>query len=255
MKLLFLLFLVFNFSVFGQDRYSTYTNLLSDHVENGFVNYKALKTDLRLDSVLKNLSNTDPDTIKSTAEQIAFWINVYNAYTLKVIVDNYPLESINDLHGGGLVIGLIFGTTIWDEELVFVKNKVLTLNDVEHEILRKKYSDPRIHFALVCASLSCPPLRNEAYEASKLDLQLTDQGKIFLANTFKNYFDLEKKTAFISKIFDWFDEDFGDNDEEILLFISGFVNNDIAKNIKSNLSDWEIDYLDYDWGLNENKRK
>ena len=128
------------------------------------------------------------------------------------------------------------------------------MNDVEHEILRKEFTEPRIHFAIVGASISCPVIRNEAFTADKLDDQLQDQSLQFFKDVTKNKFDTENKVAYISKILDWFEEDFGNNDEEILLYVSNFTDKKIALDIRNNLDDWSIDYLNYDWGLNDHKK-
>ncbi len=245
-----LVFLFVNCADAG-DRHGLFSDILQQYVNKGKVNYKKLKDDSRLDAYIISLSKINPDTITSQKDKLAFWINVYNVYTLQVICKNYPLESINDLHGGGLILGMVFGTTIWDDEFVSINGEETTLNHIEHEIIRPVFKDPRAHFALVCASKSCPPLRPEAYEGYKLDKQLDDQGKIFMSDNFKNSFDIKNKTANLSKIFSWFSEDFGDEDENILSFVSDYIEKDIAENIKNNPESWDIDYLDYDWGLNE----
>lgn len=245
------IFLFFSLSIVLAQSHSEYSTILKKYVVKGKVNYKELKEDSALNDYLDKMKNINPDTISDRQNQLAFWINIYNAYTLKIINDNYPLKSINDLHSGGLIIGTIFSTTIWDDDFVIVNNKRLTLNEIEHDIIRPIYKDPRAHFALVCASVSCPPLRPEAYEGSKLDKQLNDQAKIFLNDTSKNYFDVDNKKAYISKIFDWFNDDFGNNDEEILIFIAKFIDPAIAAEIKIIPSQWDIKHLKYDWGLNE----
>lgn len=236
---------------YSQDIHSLFTEVLNKYANNGKVNYEGLISEVSFDNYLDQLKNTNPDTIKNSNDELAFWINVYNAYTLKIIIDNYPLESINDLHSGGLILGTVLSTTIWDKDFVVVNDSTTTLNSIEHDIIREIFNDPRAHFALVCASVSCPPLRNEAYEGYKLDDQLTDQGKLFLNDSTKNRFDINSKEAGISKIFDWFEEDFGDTDEEVLLFISQFLSASVAGSLKNNGSEWDIDYLDYDWNLNE----
>lgn len=244
--------MLFSVPMFFQAQdHSKYTALLSDYVIDGRVNYAEMRNDSRLEEYLNTMRNINPDTISSRENQLAYWINIYNAYTLKVICENYPVESINDLHTGGLIIGTVFSSTIWDEDFVIVNsNRRLTLNDVEHEIIRPKYKDARAHFALVCASKSCPPLRSEAYTGEKLDDQLDHQGRVFMNDRTKNYLDFNRKTAYISKIFDWFEEDFGDDDEEVMKFIWKYFDN-IPNNTSFDPSEWDIDYLDYDWSLNE----
>ena len=113
--------------------------------------------------------------------------------------------------------------------------------------------EPRIHFAIVCASISCPPLRNEAFEPDKISAQLQSQTIEFINDNSRNSFDLKNRKAYLSKIFDWFDEDFGDSEKEVLKYVSQFIPENISKDIKNNLSEWEISYKDYDWNLNKIK--
>lgn len=235
------------------DSHKLFTEILSEYVKNGLVNYKTLCKDQRLGQYIKRLANTNPDTMASKEAQLAFWINAYNAYTLKVICDNYPVKSINDLHFGGLVIGTVLKKTIWDADFVIINKKKLTLNTIEHKIIRPGFKDARIHFALVCAAMSCPELRAEAYEGQKLDEQLNDQARKFLTNPKDNSFDKDKKVAYLSKIIDWYDKDFGDNDTEILLYLTQFLPAVIADDIKANPNAWKIKHNSYDWSLNEKK--
>jgi len=228
-----------------------FTEILTNYVEDGLVNYKELKYDKRLDEYLNQLKGMNPDKLNRNGK-LAFWVNVYNTFTLKVIVDNYPIESINELHTGGRIIGHLLGKTIWDKEFITINTKQYSLNDVEHEILRKM-NEPRIHFSLVCASISCPPLRNEAFEAEKLNEQLQSQAIEFLNDTSKNSFDIRNRKAYLSKIFDWFDEDFGESDNEVLKYIAQFLPENTAKEISSHLSEWSLTYNDYNWNLNEIK--
>lgn len=250
--LMILIICLFSIQIsFASISHDLFTEILQDYVISGNVNYKSLCQDDRFEKYIKQLVKTNPDTIQSEKDRLAFWINAYNAYTLKIICDNYPIESINDLHSGGLVLGLIFSSTIWDKDFVIINNKPTTLNAIEHDTIRPLYNDPRAHFALVCASKSCPPLRSEAYEGDKLDEQLNDQGKIFLSDSQKNNFDISEKTAKISKIFDWFDEDFGEDEADILLFLADYLPEDSANLIRNNPHEWDVEYLDYDWSLNE----
>lgn len=228
-----------------------FTNILSQYVKNGLVDYKNLKNDKRLNVYLAQLSHTDPQKL-NRIEKLAFWINAYNAFTLQVIIINYPVKSITDLNTGGRIIGYLLGKSVWDKEFIIKNKKIYSLNDIEHKILRKM-SEPRIHFAIVCASISCPPLRNEAYEPNKIDAQLTSQAEIFINDTSRNYFDLKKRRAYLSKIFSWFSQDFGKTDENVLKFISKYLPNTISNDIKDNLAKWNISYKNYNWNLNEQK--
>lgn len=195
--------------------------------------------------------NTDPAKISDRNERLAFWINAYNAYTLKVICNNYPVESIKDLSTGGNILSYILKTTVWDKAYVNINKKVMSLNDIEHGIIRKVFREPRIHFALVCAAISCPPLRNEPYTGQKLDHQLSEQAKIFFSDKSKNYFDLINHTAYLSKILSWYDGDFGNNEKQVLNKIAAYFPKEIAENIKKNPGKWELEYNDYNWSLNK----
>lgn len=225
--------------------------LLKQHVKNGLVDYKAIKKDTRLSTVIEQMSKTNINSFASADEELAFWINAYNIWTIKIICDNYPVKSINDLHTGGLIIGQVLGATVWDKKLVRINNKDMTLNNIEHDIIRKKFNEPRIHFALVCAAISCPQLRSEAFTADRLDEQLNDQGFRFFAEKGKNRFSIKDKTAVISKILDWYESDFGKNEAEVLLYISRFLDKETAAEIKKNPKQWSVDYSSYDWTLNE----
>lgn len=233
------------------ERHALFSELLSQYVSNGRVDYEHLRNDERLNKYLLEIAGTDPDTITERNDRFAFWINAYNAYTLKIICDNYPLESINDLSFGGRIIGHLLSKTVWDNEFAVVNDKAYTLNEIEHDIIRPRFRDARAHFALVCASRSCPPLRSEAYEGYKLDTQLDNQGTIFFSQTTKNYFDEHDRKAYLSPILDWFSNDFGESDREILLYVTGFLSEHLARSIEHNPDDWEIEYRSFDWKLND----
>jgi hypothetical protein len=225
----------------GKDSHTLFNEILKEYVHDGKVNYKNLCKDDRLGKYLNQLSNTNPDKIENTKERLAFWINAYNAFTLKIICDNYPVKSIMDLDSG----------KIWDRVFIEINGMKMSLNHIEHEIIRKEFNQPRIHFALVCAAISCPPLRSEAFGGYKLDDQLNDQGDIFLNQKDKNYFDLKEKEAHLSKILDWYGKDFGSDNGEILLYLTRFLPEKTATSIKENPNEWEVRYTEYDWSLNE----
>lgn len=234
---------------------SLFTDILNEYVKDGLVDYRLLKNDERLDKYIDQLSNTNPEKFKNEDDKKAFWINAYNAYTLKFILEEYPVESINDLHWGGLYLGSVLGTTIWDKDKILINNKSLSLNNIEHDTLRKKIGEVRVHFALVCASISCPNLRHEAYEGIKLNEQLDEEAGKFFNDQTKNTFDVITKTAFLSKILDWYDDDFGNNEQEILRYISQYLNEDLANKINADIEEWQIKYLDYNWDLNDYNRE
>ena len=250
-----MLFLFNNFTdaQTADDHHLLFTQILQDYVSNGLVKYKELKDDRRLYKYIEQLENTNPQKIANEKNRLVFWINVYNAYTLKFIIEEYPVESINDLHWGGLYIGSLLGTTIWDDEKIVISGSELSLNNIEHDIIRKKFNEERIHFALVCASISCPPLLNEAYEGYKLDKQLGEQAELFFNDVTKNKFNKNKRTVSLSKILSWYEDDFGENEQAILNYAAQFIDKETADDIKKNLSEWKINYLSYNWDLNEYK--
>jgi hypothetical protein len=221
------------------------------NVREGKVDYPNLCRDVRLDQYLASLSAQDPELKTDKPEQLAFWINAYNAFTLKLICDNYPLKSISELHAGGLIVGSVLGRTAWDRKFITIHGKLYSLGDIEHKILRPKFKEPRIHFAIVCAARGCPPLRSEAYEPQFIDTQLDNQAKKFLNQMRKNAFDLKTRTAYISPIFSWFKNDFGGQSAAVLKFLAPFLPADIREDIEKNSAAWKIRYTNYDWSLNE----
>ena len=228
-----------------------FTGVLRAYVNEGRVDYAGLVEDKSLDAYLAWLARTDPKTLADDASRFALWINAYNAYTLKLIRDNYPVESINDLHSGGRIIGHITKKTAWDKSFAVVGGETYSLNHIEHKIIRQVFDDPRAHFALVCAAKSCPPLRSEAYEGSRLDEQLDDQARTFFAQPQNNRFDVQTRTAHISRILDWYKGDFGESDSALLLAIARYLPQEVRESIESDPGAWKIHHTHYDWDLNE----
>lgn len=214
--------------------------LLKKHVNaNGLVNYKGFQKDkAELDSYLKTLSDNAPQSSWSENDQKAYWINAYNAFTVSLIVQNYPVNSIKDIAGKVYKVN-----TPWDIKFITIGGKKYDLNNIEHGILRKKYNDPRIHFALVCASISCPKLRDDAYTGGQLNAQLEDAGKDFLNDKSKNRISADRTD--ISKYFSWYKSDFIKNGS-LVNFINKYSQTKIDPNTK-------IGFLDYNWSLNEQK--
>ena len=214
-----------------------WTALLTKHVTiQGQVNYKGFIQDsVALEKYLHQLSTHPPGKNWSSAETMAYWINAYNAFTVKLIIDHYPIVSIKDIKDGLPVI-----TSPWDIKFFKIGNIDCNLNAIEHQILRVEFDDPRIHFAINCASFSCPKLRNEAFTASAIENQLDDQAKDFVSDPSKNIIsDTESK---LSSIFDWFKSDF----EKVMPLLDYIQQYNQALN-KSN----KVEFLDYDWSINE----
>ncbi len=214
--------------------------LLRKYVNSsGMVSYKGFQKDKAdLDIYLKTLSDNAPQNSWSENEQKAYWINAYNAFTVALIMKHYPVKSIKDI--GGKIYKV---NTPWDIKFINIGGKKYDLNNIEHGILRKKFDDPRIHFALVCASISCPRLRNEAYTAAQLNAQLEDAGKDFLNDKSKNKISAQK--AELSKYFSWYKGDFTKNGS-----LADFINKYSVTKINTNT---KIGSVDYNWNLNEQK--
>lgn len=221
--------------------HSIWNDLLKKHVSpTGIVDYKGFIQDkAELNTYLKSISENAPDRgTWSKDEQMAYWINAYNAFTVKLIADNYPVESIRDL-GPSLKIPLI--KDVWHYKFFKIGGQESSLDEIEHGILRKEFEEPRIHFAINCASVSCPPLLNEAFEASKLDSQLNRVAKGFINDKTRNR--ITANQIEISSIFSWFKGDFTKNGS-LIDFLNLYSNMEINQNAK-------INHMDYNWKLNE----
>ena len=215
--------------------------LLKKHVDaKGMVDYEGFIRDkAQLQKYLDLLSNTPPNTKTwSEAEQLAYWINAYNAFTVKLIADNYPVKSIEDLHP---TINIPMVNTVWHKKFFKIGGRESSLDEIEHKILRKQFEEPRIHFAIVCASYSCPPLRREAFTASALNKQLDEQAVSFINDPSRNK--LGADNAQLSKIFSWFSGDFTKNGT-LVAYINRYARTKLKPNAK-------ISYLEYDWKLNK----
>ena len=231
-----------------------FADVLKTYVdERALVNYQELqKNRQQLDKYNASLGAVSASTFQSwsEAEQIAFLINAYNSFTLESIIDQKPIKkSIRDIFG------------VWKLRKFNVAGESKTLDNIEHNTLRTNYNEPRIHAALVCAAISCPPLRNEPYTGEKLDAQLDDQTRQFLNGPHGFRIDREENKVYLSSIFKWFGEDWkktygvngkftgNDNERAVLNFISKYVSpEDKEYLVKGN---YKVDYLNYDWGLNK----
>lgn len=229
--------------------HTLFTAVLRDHVRAGRVDYRALGTDTRFAAYLGTLAATDPEGLTGTAAT-AFWINVYNAFTLKIVAENYPLESIRDLSTGPPAVAYVLKTSVWDRDFIRIGGRRYTLNGIEHEILRPR-ADARVHFALVCAARSCPPLRPEAYVSSRLDEQLDDQARVFLADERHNRFLPGEGTVILSKIFDWYAGDFEKEAGTLLRYVVKFLPDTLRGDLLRREGGISVRFGEYDWRLND----
>ena len=228
-------------------------SVLAAYVDDGgLVDYESLQGDRQsLDAYNASLQLTTPDTFESwsEAEQIAVLINAYNSLTLKSIIDQDPIrDSIKDIRG------------VWRFNKHGLFQDRQTLNNIEHDILRVDYNEPRIHAALVCAAISCPYLRQEPFTGENLDAQLDDQVKIFLSREEAFKIDRDNNVVMLSAIFDWFGQDwvpsFGTedgfagskNEKAVLNFISEYVSAEDKAYLEA--GGYDVKYTDYDWALN-----
>lgn len=217
-----------------------FTELLSEHIDScGMVNYRGFMEDsVKLKNYLELLASNESSTSWSQKDQLAYWINVYNAFTIQLIIEHYPVGSIKEI---GSLIQIPFVNSPWDIDFIQIGNKTLSLNDIEHKILRSQFNEPRIHFAIVCASISCPRLRNEAYTGTLLEKQLEEEAFDFVNDKSKNV--IESSRIEISRIFLWFKGDFTE-DQSLIKFLNKYSTIKIDEGADKS-------HLDYNWNLNE----
>ncbi len=216
-------------------------SLLVKNIHDGWVDYKGfIRDSTAFNQYLQLLQSAHPnDKNWSRNEQMAYWINAYNAFTIKLVVDHYPVKSIKDIKRG-----IPFVNTVWDIKFIKIEGETYDLNNLEHGILRSDFKDARVHAALNCASYSCPALRNEAFAAETLDAQLDDAMHKFVNDPIRNK--ITANSAKVSEIFNWFSGDFKRDGGSVRGFLNKYADVKIAKTTS-------IQHLDYQWNLNEAK--
>ncbi|MGK7874986.1 MAG: DUF547 domain-containing protein [Xenococcaceae cyanobacterium] len=234
--------------------YEEYAAVLETYVnDNGLVDYQGLQANRgQLDAFNAAVAAVTPSTYSSWSEkeQIAFWMNAYNALTLQSIIDQNPLKkSIRDIPG------------VWNRRKFNIAGESKTLDNIEHDTLRKDFNEPRLHVVLVCAAMSCPPLRNEPYRAEQLDAQLDDQVRKFIASPHGFRIDRKEGRVYLSSIFKWYGQDwkqsygiegkFTGNAKQraVLNFLSNYLSPEDREYLAR--GGYKISYLDYDWSLNK----
>jgi Protein of unknown function, DUF547 len=211
--------------------------VLEASVRDGHVNYPAIQRENRLDAYLRQLDRIDPASLPTRDEQLAVWINAFNAFAIQGILDGespvpyvgwYRYFKVREYAVGGAAV---------------------TLYDLEHTILRKQFNEPRVHFAIVCSSVSCPKLQSWAFEGRQLSQQLDQVAREFVNDTSRNRFDRQRKIAYLSKIFDWFEQDFVASAGSVQKFVARYVQDpEVARNLVADT--YRLEYLEYDWSLN-----
>lgn len=256
-----------SFSADSPGFYSDYSSLLQKYVdERAMVDYRSIRKNPELlNKTMTGFAQTSEKVYNemSDEQKIAFWINAYNAFTIRAIVDHYPIEP------GGFLSSLRFPDNsirqipgVWKKLKFSTPLGKLTLHEIEHDYLRPRFDEPRIHVAIVCAAHSCPPLRSEAYIGEKLEEQLNDQAERFFERRTNFRIDKRKNEVHLSEILDWFKEDFvsrygtsskfkdhGKEERAVLNFIINYVDADAKKYLEQ--ENYDIEYVDYDWRLNE----
>jgi hypothetical protein len=238
---------------FSQFEYGPFDSLLQKYVVGNQVKYGQLMKEKEIlygfTSKMGEVSpHSHPEKFETKEAQLAYWINAYNAFILKLIVDNYPVESIKDIN--------FIGFTVWLKKNLIGGTKI-SFKSLEDDIIRNEFRDPRIHFAINCASVSCPPLQKRVYLPTSLDQQMDESTKLFINNNNNFEVDESNKIIYISAIFDWYDNDFYhwlENEKNIkephlLDYIKFYYEGEMPDEWYS----YEIKFFDYDWGLNDYK--
>jgi hypothetical protein len=240
--------------LFAQFQYSDYQSLLQKYVVGDKVNYTNLLQEkdklLTFTAKIGDISpDSHPEQFTTRDEQLAFWINAYNAFILKIIIENYPVESIKDIN--------FIGFTVWLSKNL-IGGEEISFKSLEDDIIRDRFKDPRIHFAINCASFSCPPLQNQVFLADNLDDLMDLSTKSFINNENNFKIDEVENIIYLSSIFDWYDADFLDwlkkeknmKEPHLLDYIKLYY----TGQIDSSLYNYEFEFFEYDWSLNDYKQ-
>lgn len=217
--------------------HQAFDEVLRSHVKDGVVDYPAVAADARFAAYLDQLERVDPNALPTRRHKLAFWINAYNAFAIKGILDGYsPLTRIGRWR-------------YFNGKRYRVGGALITLYDLEKKLLIPGFQEPRIHFAIVCASQSCPKLRSEAFTADRLEAQLEENARAFVNDPTRNRFDQETRTAYLSKIFEWFEPEFRNHGESLLNYVRRYVGDlDLAADLAT--QPYRIEFLEFDWRLN-----
>ena len=227
----------------------TFDALLRANVVKGMVDYDAFSASPEFARYLGQLSAFDPAAL-SRDDQLAFWINAYNAYTIQLVNSHHERQSIRNINKS---FGFVRGFGPWRQKLAVVGGHAWSLDEIEQDIIRKRFGEPRIHFALVCAAMGCPPLRSEAYTGARLEEELDDQARLFiLAAPTKNRVDVATRTVFLSPIFVEFRDyitDFGGAEAAVGQFIARYYPAGPERDLLMS-GDFTVEKTSYDWQLN-----
>lgn len=213
-----------------------FDDIVRAHAENGHVNYPDIQVDRRFTQYLDQLDRVDPNGLMKD-DQLALWINAYNAYAIKGILDGYsPSTAVGRYR-------------YFIERNYRIGGEAINLYDLERTILIAQFREPRMHFAIVCASASCPKLQPWAYDGAQLNQQLEQVAREFINDASRNRFDRTNKIAYLSKIFDWFTEDFEAQAGSLVGYVARYVADpELARDLTA--APYRVEFLEYDWSLN-----
>lgn len=217
--------------------HGTFDQVLRDHVHDGVVSYPGISADSRFDAYTKQLDRVDPNSLPTREAQLAFWINAYNAFAIKGVLDGYSPRTTFGRYG--YFIGRAYQ----------VGGERINLYDLERNLLIPDFKEPRIHFAIVCASKSCPNLQSQAFMANTMDEQLDRGARAFINDPTRNRFDRKERIAYLSKIFDWFEDDFVAHSGSLIAYVRQYVSDPgLVQDLET--TPYTVQFLEYDWRLN-----
>ena len=223
--------------------HSKFDQVLKKYVDDkGLVDYNSIAKDKGFSEYMQSLQTARVEDL-SRDGQLAFWINAYNAVTIDKVIKTKPKKSVRET----FVPGVWTGTKFFTSRKHIVAGKRLSQDDIEHEILRKQFQDPRIHFAIICASLGCPPLPRIAYTEENVQTRLEEETRQYLNSPRGTRLDRAENTLHVSKLFDWFGSDFINKSGSVLAFMQPYLDEEVRAFLERNPM---ISYLEYDWALN-----
>lgn len=230
-------------------RHTGWTDLLGEYVRDGQVGYAEIKAEGQpvLTAYLERLQSVCPGHIAqwSRERQLAFWINAYNAYMVRLVLDHYPLKSVREI---GVLPLAAFRSDFIPLGRLLGRDPLISLDVIEHEVLRRQFTEPRIHFAIVCASKGCPALASGPYRPDELDQQLDEAARRFLSDRRRNRYEPATRTLRLSSIFKWFGEDFERNGARLPEALLPYLDGEAFRAVKA--GGVHIEFLEYDWSLN-----
>jgi hypothetical protein len=227
----------------GTFDHSLLDQILKQYVDDeGLVDYNGIAKDRRFPDYLKSLETAKVQELTRDG-QLAFWINAYNAVMIDKVIEKKPSKSVLET----AIPGLWISTKIFKSRENTVANREVSPDDIEHEILRKEFKEPRIHFAIICASRGCPPMPRAAYTEENVQARLEEETRMYLNSARGTRIDREENTLYVSKIFDWFGEDFIRKSGSIEEFIRPYVDEEVRLFLDRKP---KISFLKYNWALN-----